>query len=336
MNQTSKIKLTLKNILTNAFKNSFKTIFFMMKIIIPVTFIVMLLQYLDILKYITILFEPFMKFFGLPGDAALVLITANLINIYGALAVMTSLSFTVKEVTILAVMILFSHSLLVESAIIKRLNVPIKKQLLIRLSAAIFSGLVLNLLLGNKYGEIAFTSLKPLSEIPKISFSSFDLFSIWLKALLSNYIQTIVKSLIDLVWIISSILFGLEILKEFKILDKLNQLLYHLTRHLGLSKSATSMLVIGFFIGPSYVAGAILIQYKEGKMTKRDITIVTTFLLLCHAIIEDSLLFIRYGALPWIVIIYKITFTISATYLFNLILNKKEPSNHEHLKNYIP
>ncbi len=315
--------MKIKNILINAFKNSLKTIIFMMKIIIPVTFFVLLLQYLDLIKYMTTVFEPFMKYLGLPGDAALVLITSNLINIYGGLAVMASFAFTIKEVTILAVMILFSHSLLVETTIIKGFKVSIKKQLLIRISAAIISGIILNLLIGNHYGEYAYKTIEP-SENPTISFTSWGEFLNFADAFISHYFKTIIKTLIDLVFIISAILFGLEVLKEFKILAKLNNLLYPFTKYLGVSKSSTSLLIIGFFFGPSYASGPILLHYKEGKMTKHDIAIVTTFILLCHAIFEDVFLFVRYGAIPWIVILYKIIFTIIVLYLYNLYLQRNK------------
>ncbi|ERJ12198.1 nucleoside recognition domain-containing protein [Haloplasma contractile] len=324
MDQKNKLfKQALQNIIKNTYKHAKKTILFMLKIIIPITFGVMLLQYLDLIKYVTFIFEPLMKYFGLSGEAALVLITSNLINIYGGLAVMASLTFSVKEVTILGVMILFSHSLIVEVAIIKGLNISIKKQLFIRIVSALISGVILNVLIGDHYSEIANNRVTISKEIPPFSLESFPIFFHWFKTLMVDYFLNIVNTTFKLVWIITAVLFGLEVLKEFNVLDKLNNILFYFTKHLGVSKSATSSLLIGLFIGITYGAGAILIHYKEGKMNKKDVLLVTTFLLLCHAIVEDVFLFIQVGAVPWILITYKIAFAIIVTFIYNLILSRK-------------
>lgn len=315
------MKASFKRIIKNTYNNARKSIFFMLKIITPVTFIVMLLQYLDVIKYIIFIFKPLMALFGLPGDACLVIITGSLLNNYGAIAVMATMSFTVKEVTIIAVMLLFAHSLIVESAIMKGLHVSIIKQLFIRFASAISSGILLNLFIGTKYSELAYETIIKETNIPQLSKATFLL---WLKDLLQNYFLTILNTTITLIIIITGLLLGLEILKEFKILDKVNNILYKLTKYLGFSKHAQSSLIVGVFIGITYGASTILINYKEGKMNTKDLKLVTTFLLLCHALIEDVLLFVNTGAITWIIIAYKLSFTILIIMLYNIYLTAKQ------------
>lgn len=127
-------------------RKSFKTILKMSKILIPVYFFVALLKYVGILEIISGWFSGVMVIFGLPGDAALVLLCANCINIYAALAVIANLSFTVRELTILGTMICLSHSLPVETSVIKGLKIPVYIQVLIRLTISLLVGILMNLI----------------------------------------------------------------------------------------------------------------------------------------------------------------------------------------------
>lgn len=115
------------------------------KVLIPAYFIIALLKYIGVLEVISSWFAPVMKIFGLPGDTALAIIFANGINIYASIGVLANLSLTVKQLTILGTMICLSHSLPVETSIIKTLKMPRYLQVILRLSLAIIVGIVMNL-----------------------------------------------------------------------------------------------------------------------------------------------------------------------------------------------
>lgn len=122
-----------------------KTIWKLIKIVVPVYFFVKVLEYVQILPYISNLFSPLMKYFGLPGEAAIVIITGNLLNLYGGIAAIQAFSFTARQITIIAVMLLLSHSLPVETTIIKNLKVSRILQICIRVVTMIIFALILNL-----------------------------------------------------------------------------------------------------------------------------------------------------------------------------------------------
>lgn len=88
-----------------------------------------------------------MSFMGLPGEAALVLVLGNFVNLYAAVGAMASLTLTMKEISILAIMLSFSHSLLVETALAKRIGVPAFKVVAVRVSLAIAAGLAFKMIL---------------------------------------------------------------------------------------------------------------------------------------------------------------------------------------------
>jgi len=137
--------MILFNAIVEGLKKSYRLCLKLSKIIIPVFFIVQILKYSGILQIIASYTEGFMKVFGLPGDAALALILANTINIYGSFAVIESIELTIREITILGLMIGISHSLPVETSIIKELKVPRYLQMTLRMGLAIIVGIMVNL-----------------------------------------------------------------------------------------------------------------------------------------------------------------------------------------------
>lgn len=126
---------------------TWKLILKIFKVIIPVYLLVSLLDYSGLLDIIASWFEGIMKIFGLPGETALVFLVANGINIYAGLAVLETIvvSLSVNQITTLAFMICFSHSLVMETSILKSVKIPRYLQILIRIFAATLIGLILNL-----------------------------------------------------------------------------------------------------------------------------------------------------------------------------------------------
>lgn len=129
------------------FVNGFKTLWLLSKVLVPVYLLITLIRLTPIIDWISLVFKPLMFIFGLPGEAAIVLVLGNTLNLYAALGAIASLTLTVKQITILAVMLAFSHSLIVETAIFNKLNVPVTKIVTFRISLGVLSGVILNLIL---------------------------------------------------------------------------------------------------------------------------------------------------------------------------------------------
>lgn len=69
-------------------------------------------------------------------------------------------------------------------------------------------------------------------------------------------------------------------------------------RVLGTSDQAAMPLAAGFFFGLAYGAGLILQFAEEGALSYRDRVLLTIFLVGCHAVVEDTLLFVPLGVNP--------------------------------------
>ena len=117
------------------------------KIIVPVYIVIALLKLIHVVDWLAQAFSPFMKFWGLPGEASLVLVSGWTVNLYGAIAALAGLDFTVRQVTILAIILSISHSLVMETAIVGRMKGRPWLILILRLITGLAAGAVLNLIL---------------------------------------------------------------------------------------------------------------------------------------------------------------------------------------------
>lgn len=137
----------IKDSIENGLKKGLSTTWTLTKIVVPVYFFVTFLKYTPILNWISSFFAPIMKIVGLPGEASIVLVLGNTVNLYAGVGAMAGLNLDAKEITILAVMLSFSHSLFMETAVAKKTGMNVKVFLALRFSLAIVSGIVLNLVL---------------------------------------------------------------------------------------------------------------------------------------------------------------------------------------------
>ena len=100
-------------------KDGLRTTWELAKVIIPVYFLITVLKYTPLMDLMVKAFEPVTKLVGLPGEAALPIVIANLLTIYPAIPAIIAFPFTPKEITIISTMILLCHSLLVEEQLPK-------------------------------------------------------------------------------------------------------------------------------------------------------------------------------------------------------------------------
>lgn len=137
-------RISIIEIVKKSVVQSFHLCLKIFKIIIPVFIFIQLLVYFDFLPKIASVLEPAMRFFGLPGEAAVVILLSNAINIYAGVAVLGAITLTTKQITVLALMITTSHSLFIEVAILKQLKFSRLLQIGLRVGMMIVAGLLLH------------------------------------------------------------------------------------------------------------------------------------------------------------------------------------------------
>lgn len=273
------------------------------KIIFPITLIVTLMQHTPLVDLIVFIFTPIMDWFGLPGDAAIVLALGNLLNLYAAIGAMLTMDLTIKQVFILSVMLSFSHNLLVETAIASKIGVKAWIMAITRLGLAFFSAIIINQIWNGgeqlaQYGMIS-NSQPELNEWPDI---------------ILHGAQTSLFGILQMAMIVIPLMIGVQILKDVKALPYLAKGLTPFTKILGVSDKTGVTLMAGLIFGIAYGAGVIIQAAKEDNLSKKDLYLISIFLVACHAVIEDTLLFVPLGinVLPLLLIRLLLAIIITA------------------------
>ena len=133
----------LKKSIQEGVKKGIETTWMLGKVMVPVYFVIAFLQRPPVIDWIAKACQPLMAIFNLPGEAAIILVIGNVLTLYAAVGAIKAISFTISEITIIAVMLSFSHALFVETAITKKLGINVYKVIAVRLGLAVVSGIIL-------------------------------------------------------------------------------------------------------------------------------------------------------------------------------------------------
>jgi len=122
------------------FKNGIDTLIDLSKILIPVYIGVKLLSVSGLLNILAEIFKPVMSILGLPGESSLVIILGYFLGTHAGLGAIAAIDLNEVQITTLAIMISISHSLISESAVVKKLGVSAAASIAVRVSSSILMG----------------------------------------------------------------------------------------------------------------------------------------------------------------------------------------------------
>ncbi|MBT2600105.1 MULTISPECIES: nucleoside recognition domain-containing protein [Oceanobacillus] len=294
------------------------------KIIFPITLIVTILQFTPVLPWFIKLISPMMGLLGLSGEAAVPLVLGNALNLYAGIAAIISFDFTVKEVFIIAIMLSFSHNLFVESAVATSVGVKWWIIVGVRVGLALFSAFIINLVWngGSEMAQYGFVS------------GSESAPNGWGEIILHGA-QTAIIAIVQLACIVIPLMIVMQLMRDRGWLDAMSNKMAPFMRLLGIDKSASMTMVAGLTIGLAYGAGLMIQAVKEDNVSKKDMSLALIFLVSCHAVVEDTLVFIPLGIPVWPLLIIRlltaIILTITIAYFWNKRDNKKRKEMiHEH------
>lgn len=270
------------------FPKAWATSMWLLKIMLPVTFGVLILDYTGILAVFAGWVEPFFTLIGLPGKSALVLLTSIFANIYSAIAVITTLGFEYRPALILAVMCLISHAFIIEAAVIKKTGSNIYYMLTLRLIMSAVAGILLNLILPAFDGTIGM-------QIATGEITFGLMFLAWFKSSVVLIIKVII--------LIVMLMFFQKLLEEFGVIKYLVKVLQPFMRVMGLPESTTFSWIVANTVGLGYGSAIIISQVEEGKMDKKSVELLNNHIVVSHSLLEDPLLFVAIGLpLGWLIL----------------------------------
>lgn len=133
-----------------------------------------------------------------------------------------------------------------------------------------------------------------------------------------------ITSVLQIAAIVIPLMIFIEILKDINILDRLVKLFAPFTNFLGFSKSAALPLLAGLIFGISYGAGLILDASRQGNLSKKDLLLLSLFLVICHSVFEDTFIFVAVGANALIILLGRFLFAVLVTIMANKFLTLRD------------
>jgi hypothetical protein len=313
----------MQGILHRGFKSGLSLAWTLGKIIFPITLIITILSYTPFFPMLISWFEPLMQLIGLPGEAAIPIVLGNFSNLYAGIAAIVSFDFTVKEVFIMAMMLSFSHNLFIESTVAAKVGVRFWVIMGVRIGLAVLSATVIHLFWqgGN---ELAKYGLIPSQAEPE---TWWEITNVGL--------ETAFLAILQLILIVVPLMMIMQWLREKKYLEKMSNWFAPFTKVIGVEKNASMSLVTGLTIGLAYGAGVMIQSVKEDGVSKKDMYIVLIFLVSCHAVVEDTLIFAPLGIPLWPLLVIRLTtaLLLAATigYIWKRIdTSKRRELAHDH------
>jgi len=273
--------------------SSMTSAWLVLKLIIPLYILADLLLYYDVLQYIAFLFEPITDLLDLPKEAALGIAAGMLFNIYAGIAFLAPLELSAYQWTILATFLGVAHSLVVESAVMKKLGISYTYSFTLRIVMA-FVAVIPILYMPKEFFE---GSVVVSESIQKVVYSDVS-------ELLKNSFFNATMLSLKVIVLITVIIFLMAYLKSTKMMQKYQE------------KVNTSFSIMaGLILGITYGAGILIHEVKSGSLSKVDIFYIATFLMICHSVIEDVLLFVIFGANGWAVIMIRLIMAFVFSYI---------------------
>lgn len=266
-----------------------KTCLWILKITVGVSFAVMLLKYFNILPWISDAVSPFLRYLGLPGNAALAFVSGYFVNVYSAIAIIGTLDMSVRELTILSAMIMCAHSMVLEIAVLKKTGSSGVRMVIIRTLSAFILGFVLNWILPQSTQMVVNAS----ADATQLTF--------W--ETLLEWLLSALKLCVTMVVIIYSLNIIQRLLSEFGVMNYLAKYLRPVMRFFGLPDNTAFLWIIANIIGLGYGAAAMLDELAAGKVGKRDVELFNHHICVSHSNLEDLSLLASLGASWWILLV---------------------------------
>jgi len=118
-----------------------------------------------------------------------------------------------------------------------------------------------------------------------------------------------------LVLIIVPLVTLFELLRYLPVFRRTGEAVDPLMRGIGLSREAAVPLFTGVFLGIAYGAGIIIRVAQEKRLPSRELFLMGLFLSTCHAVVEDTLVFVVIGGSAWIMLGARLALAICLTAL---------------------
>jgi len=280
---------TLKRALIVGVGKGWRGFVWMMKIIVPISFLTALLAWSGWMERVDFVVRPVMGFLSLPDIAALPLLIGALTGIYGGIAAMAVLPLNVGEVTLIAVFLLIAHNLIQEGIVQGKSGMGTLKATLFRVTIAVIAVLII--------APFVDTTGPGTTGPAAVALHSSRAFG----EMVMQWGQVMGGLAVKILFIILCVLTVLELLKAFGLIDHVVRFLSPALRVMGLSQRVAILWIAAALFGLAYGGAVIVEEAGKGDLTDEELESLHLSIGINHAMIEDPALFLPFGiSLFWL------------------------------------
>lgn len=296
-----RLLIRLYKCVLRAMPRSLSICLWLFKVMLPISLAVRVLQYVGVIDWLAGYLSPIFSYIGLSGDSAIVFLTSIFLPLYPTIAVMTTLTLTLREATILAVMCLVSHNLPVECSVAHKTGSPFGRIVAFRIGMSFASAIVLNLLMPKSDAPFSFLA-SATTEITSWGM----LFTQWLSSSL--------VLIITIILIVSALMVLQRVLEEFGWMHRIAHILSPLMRLFGLPSGCSLLWLTGNVVGMAYGAAIMIDEVEQGRLTRHEANLVNHHLGVSHSLLEDTMLFVAMGISFWWIFLTRLALAMTAVW----------------------
>ncbi len=296
-----RLLIRLYKCVLRAIPRSLSICVWLLKVMLPISLAVRVLQHVGFIDWLAAILSPIFSIIGLSGDSAIIFLTSIFLPLYPTIAVMTTLTLTLREATILAVMCLVSHNLPVECSVAHKTGSPFGRIVAFRIAMSFVSAIVLNWLLPQSDAPFSFMNMGA-AEVTSWGM----LFMQWLSSSLTLTVT--------IVLIVTALMVLQRVLEEFGWMHRIANILSPLMRLFGLPSGCSLLWLTGNIVGMAYGAAIMIDEVENGRLTREEANLVNHHLGVSHSLLEDTMLFVAMGISFWWIFLTRLALAMVAVW----------------------
>ena len=291
-------------------KKGARSYVWIMKILVPVSFLTALLAWSGLLEKCSFIVEPIMSLIRLPACAALPLIIGTTSTIYGTVAAMAFLPLTLNQMSFIAVFILITHGLLFETSVQAKSGMPAVKAVLVRLVTSIITIWIMGLFIDTS------GSAAPLMDNSGQIGMAFS-------TMAYGWFKTTLYLSVKIFFIIITILSIMEIMKNFGWINYIIRFCGPVFTIMGISKNCGFIWLTSQIFGILYGSAIIMEETREKHFEKHELDNLHVSIGINHAMVEDPCIFLILGINPFLLWLPRLIAALIAVRINNLLRPKR-------------
>lgn len=272
---------TVKSLFCTSFRPALQTTGWLLRIMLPISFSVCLLQYYGVIAWCAQWLGPLFCHIGLPGASSIAFLTGATATTYAALAVMMTMELTMRQATIISIMVLICHALPLECTVNKKVGSKPIRMAILRILGALLAAFYLHLLLP----EMS----EPFAAIHQVADDAL------LSSVLLGWLLSSLKLVVTIFLIIYLLMVLQRLMEHYGLMQKFTRPLMPLMSVFGLPRNAVYLWIVGNILGISYGSAVMLQLEEEGKISREEANEVNYHLIMNHSMLEDTLVFATAG-----------------------------------------